>query len=83
MTEIIWSPGVTLEMIEKQVILMAYKFYQSNKTTTARVLDISIRTLDAKLDKYEGRTASPEPVALIEEVSNGHKNAQANQRKSR
>lgn len=48
-----WSPGVTLEQVEEQVIRHAYKFYQRNKSATARALDISIRTLDSKLEKYE------------------------------
>lgn len=48
-----WSPGVTLENIEKQVILMAFRFYRGNKTTTANSLGIAIRTLDNKLEKYE------------------------------
>jgi Bacterial regulatory protein, Fis family len=48
-----WSPGVTLEQIEKEVILRAFRFYRGNKTTTALALAISIRTLDHKLEKYE------------------------------
>lgn len=53
MNEIItWSPGVTLEMIEKQVILKAWAFYRGNKTTTSNALGIAIRTLDSKLEKY-------------------------------
>lgn len=49
---VIWSPGVTLEDIERQVIQLAYKHFQGNKTTTSRALGIAIRTLDTKLDKY-------------------------------
>lgn len=47
-----WSPGVTLESLEKQAIQKAFKFFQENKTQTAIALGISIRTLDAKLEKY-------------------------------
>ncbi len=50
---VMWSPGVTLEMIEKQVILIAFRFYRGNKTQTAQSLGIAIRTLEAKLEKYE------------------------------
>ncbi len=50
---IMWSPGVTLEGIEQQVIIKAYAFYRKNKTATAQSLGISIRTLDNKLEKYE------------------------------
>lgn len=50
---IAWSPGVTLEQVERQVILKAMEFYHRNKTMTANALGIAIRTLDAKLEKYE------------------------------
>lgn len=48
-----WNPGLTLEELEKQAIEKAFRFYQGNKTHTANALGISIRTLDAKLEKYE------------------------------
>lgn len=50
-----WSPGRTLEDVEKDIILHAFKFYGYNKTRTAESLGIAIRTLDNKLAKYEGR----------------------------
>ena len=54
MTESIqWSPGVSLEEIEKQVILKAFAHYRRNKTVTSNALGIAIRTLDHKLEKYE------------------------------
>jgi hypothetical protein len=54
MNEVInWSPGVTLEHIEKQAILLAFRFYRGNKTATANSLGIAVRTLDNKLEKYE------------------------------
>jgi hypothetical protein len=49
----IWSPGITLESIEKQVILIAFRFFRGNKTQTAQALGIAIRTLDAKLEQYQ------------------------------
>lgn len=48
-----WSPGVSLEQMEKQIILAAFRFYRGNKTTTAQSLGIAIRTLDSRLEKYE------------------------------
>lgn len=48
-----YQPGVTLEQIEKEIILQAIRFYGGNKTRTAQSLGISIRTLDSKLAKYE------------------------------
>lgn len=52
-SQIIWSPGMTLESVEKQVILMAYRVFKGNKTQTAQALGISVRTLDKKLADYK------------------------------
>ncbi len=57
---ILWSPGVTLEHVEKQVILKAYKHYRENKTVTASALGIAVRTLDNKLEKYAEDQAKEE-----------------------
>ncbi len=51
--QIVWSPGVKLDDIEKQVILKAYSHFGKNKTATANALGIAIRTLDNKLERYE------------------------------
>jgi len=48
-----WSPGMSLEILEQMVIQKAFKHYHGNKTATANSLGIAIRTLDAKLEKYE------------------------------
>lgn len=50
---IVWSPGVTLESAEKEIILYAFRYYRGNKTVTAQALGISIRTLDNKFEKYQ------------------------------
>lgn len=47
-----WQPGMTLESIEKDVILMALRFYQDNREHTANSLGISVRTLYNKLKEY-------------------------------
>lgn len=52
MIELIWQPGMTLEDVEKRVILRAFSYFKENKTQTARSLNISVRTLDSKLAKY-------------------------------
>jgi Bacterial regulatory protein, Fis family len=49
---ITWSPGVTIEAIEEQIIKKALAHYRGNKTVTAQSLGISVRTLDNKLEKY-------------------------------
>lgn len=51
--DVFWQPGITLDQVEKQVIKKAYRFFENNKTRTAAALDIAIRTLDAKLARYE------------------------------
>lgn len=51
--QIVWTPGVTLEAIEKLVIQKAFIHFAKNKTQTAIALGISIRTLDTKLEGYK------------------------------
>jgi DNA-binding NtrC family response regulator len=51
--EVFWQPGVTLEEIEKQVILAALRFYNQNRTVTADALGISVRTIQNKIAKWE------------------------------
>ncbi len=48
-----WYPGITLEMIERQAIEIAFQHFHGNKTTTAQALGIAIRTLDSRLQKYK------------------------------
>lgn len=48
-----WQPGQTLDDIEKEAILRAFRFYGGNKTKTAQALGISIRTLEGRLESYE------------------------------
>jgi hypothetical protein len=62
---IFWQPGVTLEEIEKQVILKAFSCFQGNKTQTARSLGIAVRTLDSKLEQYSNKEASLNESALL------------------
>jgi hypothetical protein len=70
-----WQPGVTLEDIERETIKQALAFYRGNKTKTAASLDIAIRTLDYKLEKYrqleeaqkEVPQAWPQQAPVIEE----------------
>jgi hypothetical protein len=66
---IFWSPGVTLEEIEHQVVMKAFLFYQKNKTQTANALGIAIRTLEHKLEKIE----EMQKAASQSEIERGHK----------
>lgn len=47
-----WTPGRTLDDIERHVILEALDYHQGNRTHTAKALGISIRTLRNKLADY-------------------------------
>jgi two-component system response regulator FlrC len=47
-----WTPGRTLDDIERNVILEALQYHQGNRTHTARALGISIRTLRNKIADY-------------------------------
>jgi transcriptional regulator with PAS, ATPase and Fis domain len=51
-TDLNWTPGQTLNDIERNVILEALKYHQGNRTHTAKALGISIRTLRNKLADY-------------------------------
>ena len=48
----IWFVGMTIKDAEKEIIKRALKFYDENKTQTARSLGIAIRTLDNKIKEY-------------------------------
>jgi two-component system response regulator FlrC len=47
-----WTPGRTLDDIERNVILEALQYHSGNRTHTAKSLGISIRTLRNKLADY-------------------------------
>lgn len=48
-----WSPGMTIDYVEREVIKAALQYHQGNKTKTADSLGIAIRTLDNKLARYK------------------------------
>jgi two-component system response regulator FlrC len=48
-----WTPGKTLDDIERTVILEALEYHQGNRTHTAKALGISIRTLRNKIADYK------------------------------
>lgn len=48
-----WSPGLTLEQIEKTVILQAKRFYNDNNYVVAKALKIDNEYLTKKLRIYE------------------------------
>lgn len=48
-----WQPGITLDAMERAVILAAVRFHTGNKTQTSLALGITVNTLKAKLDRYE------------------------------
>lgn len=50
-----WTPGMTLNDMERLVIQKAYQMFQHNKTRTAQALGIAINTLNSKLEQYEQR----------------------------
>jgi len=47
-----WQPGISLADVERQVILMAYRFYGEHRAKTADGLKISIKTLYNRLKEY-------------------------------
>lgn len=51
--ELIWTPGISLEAMEKMIIKRAFAHYRKDKEQTCKSLGIAIRTLEYKLKKYE------------------------------
>jgi hypothetical protein len=47
-------------MMEREAIAGAMRYTQGNKSATARMLGISIRTLDARLELYESENKKQE-----------------------
>lgn len=47
-----WQPGMTLEQVEKAVILKAFRHYGGVQTATASALGVSVRTIRNKLVSY-------------------------------
>lgn len=50
---VIWTPGMTLEQLERQTIMKAIAVYGYNKSAAARALGITYRTIENKMVKYE------------------------------
>lgn len=50
---IVWSPGISLEEIERRIIEKAFEFYNRNAQTTANSLKIDVNELNKKKRKYE------------------------------
>lgn len=67
LNEVMWSVGMTLDALEKQVIQKAYRFFRGNKTMTSNSLGISVRTLDNKLERYEAEELVEQERKLREE----------------
>lgn len=63
MTQVLWTPGMTLDEVERLVIEAAFRYYRGNKTATAAALGISVRTLDNKFEKYQADDDAREMAA--------------------
>lgn len=67
---IVWTPGMTLDDLERAVITTAFRVYRENKTATAAALGVSVRTLDNKFDRYAQDDAAREVAAAEREEAN-------------
>jgi DNA-binding NtrC family response regulator len=54
--------GISLEAIEKDLIIKALKKFNWNQTQAARYLDISRRTLNYRMEKHGIRKDAVEPI---------------------
>lgn len=67
MSAVTWQPGLTMAALEREVILAAFRFYDGNKTATARALDLDIKTISTRLEKYADDDVKAE-AARVDEV---------------
>ncbi len=77
MSQIIWSPGMTLEAVERQVIQKAIQFYHDNRQLTAASLGISPPTLNARILKYEAEDSAAKHVQDRQRRKEAHHLARA------
>ena len=47
-----WQPGISLEEMEREIIITALRFYHWNRTKTAESLQVSVRTIQNKIAQY-------------------------------
>lgn len=50
---IVWSPGISLEEMERRIIEQAFDFYNRNAQTAANSLRIDVNEFNKKKRKYE------------------------------
>lgn len=50
--ELVIPPGMTMAEARREIILTRFEHYEKNKTATANSLGITVRSLDAWLEKY-------------------------------
>lgn len=66
---VVFDPGMSLDAIEKAVILQTLRQQKFNRTHAARVLGIGIRTLQRKLKRYRQDILAHE---MLENVAYGN-----------
>jgi len=73
-----WLVGYTIEEVERELILSSLAHFRGNRTWTANVLGISIRTLRNKIHEYTAQgvavarpqTVTETPQELLYQQSN-------------
>jgi hypothetical protein len=50
---VIWQRGDTLDTTERETILQCLRYYKSNKTLVSKALGVSVKTIRAKIMRYE------------------------------
>lgn len=53
MTDVNWSPGMSFETLEKNVLIRAMRHYGNNRELVAQVLGISRRTLAQRIVDFK------------------------------
>lgn len=49
---IAWNPSMSLAAVEKQVIQKCLEYYRGNKSQVARILGVTVKTIDRRIEQY-------------------------------
>lgn len=53
MSQVFWTPGMSIAEVERQIIKEAIVYFRGNKSLISKSLGISIRTLDTRMESIK------------------------------
>ncbi len=67
---LLWSPGMKMDEVERNVIVAALKYYRGNRTQAANSLGLSLRTIVTKIKLYREAGITVPEFLLTKENEN-------------